>query len=90
MKFRMRSLEIDAVRARDIIRGGLPNWPGWVKLAYDQGRIRFSPIPGVLTLQARDGKQRAGFNDWVILDATGDIYPCRDDIFSMRYERVTP
>lgn len=38
----------------------------------------------------RHGLTRASVGDWIILGATGEVYPCPDDTFRASYEPDTP
>lgn len=35
-----------------------------------------------------EGEMKANINDWIIKGVSGEIYPCRPDIFSKTYEPV--
>ena len=50
----------------------------WFK---DDGQLDFAIVPTL------DGDHRATPGDWIIRNS-GEIYPCREDIFQLTYEQV--
>lgn len=101
MKFRKKPVEIEAVRASEIIRairqGGFASLPPWVGEAYRAG-LSSSSGTHVITLDERfstslklcittlEGVMVANETDWVIRGVKGELYPCKPDIFEATYE----
>ena len=44
---------------------------------------------GALVIRTLEGDMKASLNDWIVRGVTGEVYPCKPDIFAMLYERVT-
>jgi hypothetical protein len=103
LTFRKKPVEVSAwplmtagrdEHGREIMRIA---WPEWVSGALASGRMQFvyakdgarERIVGA-TIATLEGEMRADLGDWVIRGVTGEIYPCKPDIFEATYEQVTP
>ena len=42
-----------------------------------------------LFIETLEGRMEARVGDWIIKGVSGEIYPCKPDIFEMTYEAVT-
>jgi len=45
-------------------------------------------LPQYIMFDSREGIQRAYRGDWIIKVAHRDFYPCEQDVFEKKYERV--
>ena len=52
--------------------------------------VIYNPIDRTVEIKTLEGMMRAGIGDWIIKGVKGEIYPCKDDIFRMTYDEVTP
>ena len=41
-----------------------------------------------LTIFTLEGDHRANLGDWIIKGLVGEFYPCKPDVFAMKYEEV--
>lgn len=81
-RYRKKPVEIDAIQ-----------WTGanieeiWD--AFGAGQI-YGPTPDLgrdfLEIDTLEGRMRANNGDWIIRGVKGELYPCRDDIFTATYE----
>lgn len=39
-------------------------------------------------IQTLEGRMEASIGDWIIRGVSGELYPCKPDIFMVTYERV--
>ena len=46
------------------------------------------PVNGYADIKTLEGVMRANCGDYVICGISGEIYPCKADIFDMTYEKV--
>ena len=65
--------------------------PDWAIAALRSGRIYFEN-PGShccrLMIKTLEGTMAANQGDWIIQGVTGELYPCKPDIFEQTYELV--
>ena len=81
---------IEAVPARELIEAFKGNWeglPDWVNEAYEKGVIVGITEEG-LTIKTLEGDHFAHRDDMVIQGVKGELYPCKNEIFTMTYEPV--
>jgi uncharacterized Zn finger protein (UPF0148 family) len=62
--------------------------PGWVREAFDGGRIDWCPAGEGLYINTLEGRMKAGIGDMLIEGVKGELYGCRADIFAATYEPV--
>ena len=46
------------------------------------------PESGDLMIRTLEGDMRATYGDWIVRGVSGELYPCRPDIFALTYEQV--
>ena len=46
------------------------------------------PATGDLMIRTLEGDMRATYGDWIIRGVSGELYPCKPDIFALTYERM--
>lgn len=73
--FRKKPVEVEAWQ----FNGTLDGAPEWMK-----GLYAFDHI----TIPTLEGNMIASPGDWIIRGVTGELYPCKPDIFELTYERV--
>lgn len=79
-RYRKKPVEIEAVQ-------NLPaaNMSSWLQMAFDTRRC--VPLPdGSVSIETLEGKMIAAPGDFIIRGITGEIYPCKPDIFHATYE----
>jgi hypothetical protein len=73
-------------------RDELPAWidPRWFHEDIPTGANRSLEHRGTphMLIPTRAGTLRADLTDWIIRGVTGDVYPCRADVFAATYEPV--
>jgi hypothetical protein len=87
MRFRSRVVEIEAFRL------GEDDPPRWFLDAVDAGDIRLSHSapsgkPDQAEIRTLEGMMTSGPGDYIIRGLKGEIYPCKPEIFAMKYEAV--
>lgn len=90
MKYRKKSVIIDAVLASDLLEMFKHNWkelPQWVNEAYENGTIN-TITDNDFIIKTLEGNMKATINDYLIKGVMDDIYPCKKDIFDITYELV--
>jgi hypothetical protein len=89
MKYRKKPVVIEAVKVENIIkdaRDKFSDLPRWLQMAYVSGNIVLSSE--FVSINSLDGIMIAMPNDYIIKGIKGEIYPIKEDIFLMTYERV--
>lgn len=63
--------------------------PVWIVDAINRGDVYYQGgDEPYLTIETLEGKMRASIGDWIIQGVSGEIYPCKPDIFNKTYEAV--
>lgn len=63
--------------------------PSWLRVALMDEEIFVVPEdPDFLFIKTLEGLMEASPGDWIIRGVTGEIYPCKPDVFEMTYDRV--
>lgn len=84
MKYRKKPIEIEAFQ-----------WTGdqhqkedpiWILAAIDDGTV-WIKYPH-LFIETLEGIMKADAKDWIIKGISGEIYPCKPDIFEATYDKV--
>ena len=83
MRYRKKPVEVEAFRWTGEDSDVLPKW---LVVAMQQHSVA-KRYP-CLYIDTREGTQRVDPGDYIICDAKGKIYPCKQDIFEMTYEEV--
>ena len=60
--------------------------PEWVVTAYEKGDLLFTPEG--IHINTLEGNMLGGPKDWLLKGISGEIYPCKSDIFEKTYEVV--
>ena len=87
-KFRKKPVVIEAVQW---LNGQISETPEWIGKALGKNMdeegamIRIGNEVRIATLE---GEMTASDGDWLIQGVSGEIYPCKPDIFAKTYEEV--
>ena len=90
MKYRKKSVIIEAVLASELLEMFKHNWeklPKWVSKAYEEGIINTITEDDFI-VKTLEGDMKATKNDYLIQGVMEEIYPCKIDIFNITYELV--
>ena len=83
MKYRKKPVIIDAIRLGD-------EWPDWFADAVTESRISVhqSEQSGAsyALITTLEGVMKANHDDYIIRGVSGEIYPCKPDIFVATYD----
>lgn len=88
-KYRKRSVVIEAVSVSSALHQAERSrytMPDWLRYAYDQGKILF--LNDSIEISTLEGRMTASKGDMIIRGVQGEIYPCKQDIFTKTYESV--
>lgn len=81
-KYRKRPVVIEAMRLTEaVFEAEHPS-----KLHIDT--IIYDPINKCAIINTLEGQMTASLGDWIIKGISGELYPCKDDIFKKTYEKV--
>lgn len=82
MKFRKKPVVIEAFPATPIWRDKILLW------STDERPIKWAEIQQYFEITTLEGVMRANQGDMVIRGISGEVYPCKLDIFEKTYEAV--
>lgn len=57
---------------------------------FGSGWVIFSSKKRALFIVTLEGQIRVQPRDWIIKGVTGELYPCKPDIFELTYSKVSP
>lgn len=80
-KYRKKPVVIEAFQ----LAVGTP-FPSWFDRARNSGEIIIDETTGAADIYTLEGVMHASIGDWVIRGITGEIYPCKPNIFTATYE----
>lgn len=83
MKFRSRIVEIEAHRI------GVDPWPDAAWEAVTSNEIILHDCgnaDGYIVVKTLEGDMRGNHGDWLIRGTHGEFYPCKPDVFAVKYE----
>ena len=83
-KFRAKPVVLEAVRLTKENATAVREFIG--KHKYDDSRDGHDPVN--IMLRSAHGNVLLEVGDWLVKDAQGDYYPCKDSIFKAKYEPV--
>jgi hypothetical protein len=87
VKYRKKPI---VVEAEQIYKGmGSKNWKGlpvWLRDWYEKGNVIF--LSDGVQIKTLEGWYKGNIGDWIIKGITGELYPCKPDIFEKTYEKV--
>jgi len=85
-KFRKRPVVIEAFQINKETPGN--DTPEWLMKAFDSGNAKVNEQGLGVDLKTLEGVMLGSWGDWVIQGVSGEIYPCKPDIFDKTYEPV--
>ena len=89
VRFRKKPVVIDAWPAAALIEASRNRWsdlPEPIVSAYEAGNIVFTEA--TVSIYTLEGTMIANHSDYVIRGVSGELYPCKPDIFAATYEPV--
>lgn len=91
MKFRKKPVVIEAVQIDKRMDITSPDW--WAKAVQSNAVIlhgmgKFTRDEPWVEIETLEGVMRGKRGDWIIRGVSGELYPCKPDIFEATYERV--
>ncbi len=94
-RFRTKLVEIEAMAFDGLNTEAVLDWiePYFADSpAQDVGGTVIDPdvseALSYFTIETLEGTMRADPGDWIIRGLKGELYPCKSDIFEMKYEAV--
>jgi len=97
-KYRKKPVVIEAFQMTKERRQSNMDWPRWLHEAWDkdhseEGALFPSQFPhsdgtDKLMIHTLEGNHLVGWDDYIIQGISGEIYPCKPDIFEATYEPV--
>lgn len=94
-KYRKRPVMIEAVQFTPELALAMlrDNVPGPFGLAISSGswserNNTLHEAQTYITIDTLEGAMRCSVGDWVIRGVSGELYPCKPDIFALTYESV--
>lgn len=98
MKYKEKPVIIDAFQMTMERRQDNSEWPEWLNKAWQKdpnegGSVSPKDWPhsngeDKLSIRTPKGTMTVEWNDWIIMDVMGGIYPCKPDIFDKTYEAI--
>ena len=88
MKYKTKPVEIEAQQFTQEEKDRVYSWIlSQYQAVYPSFDKEGKPI---LKIQTLEGEMTANLNDYIIKGLKGEFYPCKSDIFEMKYEALTP
>lgn len=97
MKYRKKTIVIEAFQMTEAAREDNTDWPEWLNEAWN-GRMglpgglwpaQTSATVRDLRIGTLEGVMAVGWGDYIIQGVKGEIYPCKAEIFHLTYEEVS-
>lgn len=97
MKYRKKSVVIEAFQMTEERRMDNSEWPMWLNAAWNQDRNTVGALrrvdmnaefPDLLEIVTLEGKHLVSWGDYIIQSVQGELYPCKPEIFEQTYEPV--
>ena len=92
MKYRKKPVVIEAFQLTPEVRASNETWPLWACEAWQAGTLRphlsdkDSKHASPLIIATLEGSMEASIGDFIIRGLTGELYPCKPDIFAASYD----
>jgi hypothetical protein len=87
--FRSKVVEIEARQFNDGAEGyDILNWINNAQYKRDPSLPFAKWRNSAMFIPTLEGEMRADKGDWIICGLRGEFYPCKPDVFSMKYEAV--
>lgn len=98
MKYRKKPIIIEAFQMTKERRLSNADWPTWLHEAWqknfhDVGQVSSVDYPNsdgtdMLNVRTLEGVMTVSWNDWIIRGVSGELYPCKPDIFEATYDKA--
>lgn len=88
MKYRKKPVVVEAFQMTNDIYMNSDSWPDWIKEQWVGGGNTSGDIRGTqgnLFIRTLEGVMAVNFGDYIIQGITGELYPCKPDIFEQTY-----
>lgn len=93
--FRKKPIVVEACQMTQAQRGNKNGWPTWLYRAWNSqngaiGSLQEDPADptGQLQLVTAEGTLTVLWGDWIVQDADGELYICKDAVFSKTHDAV--
>lgn len=66
--------------------------PDWAVKAFEDGTMYYDfwdEVPGELFIRTLEGNHHVSVGDYIIKGISGELYPCKPDIFKATYDPAT-
>ncbi|MBI2798930.1 MAG: hypothetical protein HYX63_01385 [Gammaproteobacteria bacterium] len=94
MKFTKKPIVVEAFQMTRERRENNKEWPAWLHKAWDTigiGSLFIDPSDPEhmgLYLYSADGIFKIAWDDWIVQGMSGELYPCKPDIFEATYIEI--
>lgn len=93
MRYRTKPCEIEAVRwaghnhreMYDFLTGDID---GYIQPSGDNFYIDHDKVKGGLVIKTLEGEHIVSIGDYIIKGLVGEFYPCKEEVFRRKYERI--
>lgn len=85
MKYRKKPVVVEAMQFTDANKNEVLSWARGIQYTVYAGFYNAEPVIRIPTLE---GEMTARFGDYIIKGVSGEIYPCKPDIFKKTYDPV--
>lgn len=85
-KYRSRPVVIEAIHFTD--PGQYPQMRKFIGDNIGPLQSRLDGLEWSFQIETLEGNMRVELGDWVIKGTIGEFYPCKDEVFKMKYEAV--
>lgn len=96
-QFRKKPIVVEAFQITQASRSNKDAWPTWLYRAWNSqngaiGSLQEDPADptGQLQLVTAEGTLTILWGDWLIQDADGELYICKDAVFQKTHDAVVP
>ena len=97
MRYRKKPVVIEAFQMTEGRRMDVSEWPPWLHVAWNGDRDApgtfqrvdmACEMPDAVEIVTLEGNHRVTWGDYIIRGVSGELYPCKPDIFEQTYEPV--
>jgi hypothetical protein len=88
-RFQKKPVQVQAWPVVAVLRSAEKEWetlPKPIADAYERGDVLF--LPKTVEIKTLEGRMTASGDDWIIQGVSGELYPCKPDIFQKTYTAV--
>jgi uncharacterized protein YbaR (Trm112 family) len=98
MKYRKKPIVVEAVQRIDFDGGSIEQcfseFPKWLEDAIEEKIVDFLRLVSPerhshrFAIKTLEGTMDLNRSDWLICGVKGELYPCKDEIFKMTYNKA--